>query len=110
MKLWVDAQLPPQLAEWLVTEFRVEASSVRQLGLRDAADLEIFQQARQAGAVLVSKDADFVELVARYGAPPQLPCVTCGNVTNQRLQTVFRAAGNAALQLLAEGQAIVEIC
>lgn len=72
MKLWVDAQLPPQLAEWLAAEFRVEACSLRQLGLRDAADREIFQQARQAGAVLVSKDSDFVELISRYGVPPQL--------------------------------------
>lgn len=40
MKFRVDAQLPPQLAAWLAAEFQVEASSLRDLGLRDAADLE----------------------------------------------------------------------
>jgi predicted nuclease of predicted toxin-antitoxin system len=111
MKFWVDAQLPPQLAAWLAAEFQVEASSLRDLGLRDAADLEIFQQAAmQPGIVLISKDSDFVDMVSRFGPPPQLLWVTCGNVTNRRLQTVFGSAGRAAINLLAEGQAIVEIC
>jgi predicted nuclease of predicted toxin-antitoxin system len=110
VKFWVDAQLPPQLAAWLAAEFRVEANALRELGLRDAADLEIFQQARQAGVVLISKDSDFVDLISRFGPPPQLLWVTCGNVTNRRLQTVFGRAGRAAINLLAEGQAIVEIC
>ena len=110
MKFWVDAQLPPQLATWLEVTFQVEARSLRDLGLRDAADLEIFQQARQPGIVLISKDSDFVDLVSRFGPPPQLLWVTCGNVTNRRLQAVFGSAGRAAIDLLAEGQAIVEIC
>jgi predicted nuclease of predicted toxin-antitoxin system len=110
MKFWVDAQLPPQLASWLTSEFGVEASSLRDIGLRDAADLEIFQQAKQPGTVLISKDSDFVEMVSRFGPPPQLLWVTCGNVTNRRLQVVFSSAGEAAFSLLAEGQAIVEIC
>jgi predicted nuclease of predicted toxin-antitoxin system len=49
-------------------------------------------------------------MVSRFGPPPQLLWVTCGNVTNRRLQTVFGSAGRAAINLLAEGQAIVEIC
>lgn len=110
MKFWVDAQLPPQLAGWLTTEFHIEAKSLRDLGLRDAADFEIFQQARHPGVILISKDSDFVDLVSRFGQPPQLLWVTCGNVTNRRLQTVFASAGQAAMNLLAEGQAIVEIC
>ena len=60
--------------------------------------------------MLISKDSDFVELVSRFGTPPQLLWVTCGNVTNQRLQTVFTHAGETAINLLAEGQTIVEIC
>ena len=110
MKFWVDAQLPPQLAGWLSAEFGVDAKSLRDLGLRDACDLEIFQQARNSGIVLISKDSDFVELVSRFGTPPQLLWVTCGNVTNRRLQTVFTRAGETAINLLAEAQAIVEIC
>ena len=72
MKFWVDAQLPPSLAEWLSVQFDVEAVSMRDLGLRDSTDSEIFKAARQAKVVVISKDSDFVEMVSRYGAPPQL--------------------------------------
>ncbi|WP_217631707.1 DUF5615 family PIN-like protein [Methylomonas sp. LWB] len=61
MIFWVDAQLPPNLADWLRWTFKVEAYALRELGLRDADDLEIFERARQEGIVLISKDSDFVE-------------------------------------------------
>lgn len=109
MKFWVDAQLPPMLAQWLSKEYGVDARSLRDLGLRDASDIEIFQAAREAEAVVISKDSDFVELVSRHGTPPQLLWVTCGNVTNERLQTVFGKTFQEALASLVSGQAIVEI-
>ncbi|MHB1590433.1 MAG: DUF5615 family PIN-like protein [Sulfuricella sp.] len=109
MKFWVDAQLPPLLATWLSEQFDVKAFSLRTLGLRDACDAEIFQAAQQQGIVIISKDSDFVELVSRYGTPPQLIWVTCGNVTNRQLQIVFNKTFAASLELLAAGQVMVEI-
>lgn len=110
MIFWIDAQLPPMLATWLTEQFGVEARSLRDLGLRDASDSEIFTAARQPGVIIVSKDSDFVELVSWHGVPPQLLWVTCGNVTNRRLQTVFSQTFPEAVALLAGGQAIVEVC
>ncbi|MFG3818364.1 DUF5615 family PIN-like protein, partial [Limnothrix redekei] len=72
MKIWVDAQLPPTLASWLSSNFAVEASALRDLGLRDAKDLEIFEAARLANAIIMTKDSDFVDLVCRLGIPPQI--------------------------------------
>ena len=109
MKFWVDAQLPPLLAEWLSKEYGVDAHSLRDLGLRDAPDIEIFQAALRAQAVVISKDSDFVELVSRHGSPPQLLWVTCGNVTNKRLQTVFGKTFSDAMASLESGQTIVEV-
>lgn len=109
MIFWLDAQLPPQLAPWLCERFGVEAVALRDIGLRDASDQRIFDAARAAGVVLVSKDIDFVDLVQRLGAPPQLLWVTCGNVTNARLKTVFEATFAAARDLLADGRPVVEI-
>ena len=44
--------------------FDVEASAIRDLGLRDATDRQIFQAARaEDGAVVLTKDSDFVALV-----------------------------------------------
>lgn len=101
--------MPPLLAEWLSKNHGVEALSLRDIELRDAADDEIFRAAQQAQIVMISKDSDFVELVSRHGSPPQLLWVTCGNVTNRRLQEVFAKTFPDALALLAAGQAIVEI-
>jgi predicted nuclease of predicted toxin-antitoxin system len=109
MKFWDDAQLPPKLAEWLSSKFGVDARSLRELGLHDATDIEIFDAAQRAHAVIISKDSDFVRLIKHHGAPPQLLWVTCGNVTNGRLQAVFDRTFADALAALAAGEAIVKI-
>ncbi|BBO21110.1 MAG: DUF5615 family PIN-like protein [Burkholderiales bacterium] len=109
MNLWVDAQLPPQLAHWIKERFGIEACALRDLGLRDATDERIFQSARREGIVIVSKDSDFVELSLKYGTPPQLIWITCGNVTNRHLKQVFSTALPTALDLIKSGEAIVEI-
>jgi len=59
MILWVDAQLPPQIAAWLSGAFQVEAKALRDIGLRDASDEQIFSGAASAGAVILTKDRDF---------------------------------------------------
>ena len=109
MIFWVDAQLPPGLATWLTQSCGLQAVALRDLGLRDAEDAEIFRRARAADAVLISKDADFVELITRHGAPPRLLWVTCGNVTNERLRALFAATLPAALIRLEAAISIIEI-
>jgi predicted nuclease of predicted toxin-antitoxin system len=74
MIIWIDAQLPPTLAAWIAETFGVNALSLRDLGLRDAQDTEIFEAARQNGLVIMTKDSDFVDLVCRLGVPKNLCC------------------------------------
>lgn len=84
MTLWLDAQLSPFLAPWLTATLGVEARAVRELGLRDAKDREIFLAAREANAVIVSKDSDFLRLLDRLGPPPQILWLTLGNTLRTR--------------------------
>lgn len=109
MKFWVDAQLPPQLAVWLRANFEVECYSLRDLGLRDANDLQIFRRAKIEADVIISKDSDFIDLVSQFDTPPQILWVTCGNVTNRALKRIFIDAFPQALILLQAGEKIVEI-
>jgi predicted nuclease of predicted toxin-antitoxin system len=109
MIVWVDAQLPPALATWLRETFGIDAVAVRDVGLREAADEEIFQAARAANAVVVTKDADFIALVERLGPPPQIVWVTCGNTSNARLREVSSRAWPDAQALLEKGEPLVEI-
>ena len=58
MILWIDAQLSPSVATWLLRTFGVNTTAVRDLGLRSSTDQAIFMAARQAGAVVLTKDRD----------------------------------------------------
>ncbi len=82
MNFWIDAQLAPSLAAWLTETFAINAIALRDIGLRDAKDTEIFNAARSVGTVIMTKDSDFVDLVCRLGTPPQILWITCGNVTH----------------------------
>ena len=109
MKIWIDAQLPPTLATWLTNSFDLEAIALRDIELRDAQDTEIFEAARTANAVIMTKDSDFIDLVCRLGTPPQILWLTCGNVTNRNLRRLLTATLPDALEQLLHGEAIVEI-
>lgn len=109
MNIWIDAQLPPTLAGWLNATFAVKAVALRDLDLRDAKDAEIFEAARVATAVILTKDSDFIDLVCRLGSPPQILWLTCGNVTNRNLRQLLRVTFSDALERLRQGEIIVEI-
>ena len=47
MRIWIDAQMSPAIAAWISNNYAVSAVAIRDLGLRDAKDKEIFQAARQ---------------------------------------------------------------
>ena len=87
----------------------MDAVHVRDLGLRESEDPEIFKRARAAKVVVFTKDEDFVELVNRHGTPPQVLWLRCGNMANARLRTILARAFPEALELLQQGEAVVEI-
>ena len=109
MIIWVDAQLSPALAPWLKNQFGVEAFSARYLNMVDAKDPEIFTAARDANVVVLTKDNDFVLLQKRFGAPPGIMWVRCGNTSNAYLKGVLQRTFEAACQLIDAGEVLVEI-
>jgi predicted nuclease of predicted toxin-antitoxin system len=48
MLIWIDAQLSPAIAQWISENFQAQAIALRDIGLRDATDRQIFDAARQA--------------------------------------------------------------
>ena len=107
--IWLDAHLSPALATWLTEETGEPAAHLRTLGLRHAKDKEIFAAARQASAVLITKDADFVEMVLRLGTPPAIIWLTCGNTSNEALRVMLKTTITRALRLVGNGEPLVEI-
>jgi predicted nuclease of predicted toxin-antitoxin system len=109
MTIWVDAQLSPAIAVWITNTLGLEAVALRDLGLRDAEDPEIFEAARAQQAIVMTKDSDFVDLVERLGPPPQIIWLTCGNTSNLWLREILSTMLPRALELLASGETLVEI-
>ena len=109
MRIWVDAQMSPAIATWITSNYAVSAVAIRDLGLRDAEDKEIFEAARQEEAVVMTKDSDFLLLLDKLGAPPQVIWVTCGNTSNAHLKEVLTNTLPKALDLLKFGEKLVEI-
>lgn len=70
LTFWFDAHISPSVAKWMIKTYKVNASSLRKLGLRDADDIEIFKSA--SNAIFVSKDKDLKELIEQNGPPPKL--------------------------------------
>ena len=109
MILWIDAQLSPGLALWLGATFEISALALRDLGLRDATDREIFLAARREGATVVTKDGDFVRLLEDLGPPPQVIWITCGNTSSANLKRILTDTLPRALELLLLGETLVEV-
>lgn len=109
MIIWLDAQLSPAIASWISHQFSVSAIAVRDLGLRDARDQEIFYAAREANAVVLTKDIDFVHLVEKSGTPPQVILLACGNTSIAQLKQILKRSFNRAMEWLQKGEPVVEI-
>lgn len=109
MILWIDAHLSPAIASWITVTLGIPAVALRDLGLRDASDHEIFMAARRAQVIVMTKDSDFAQLLDRYGVPPQVIWITCGNTSNANLKSILGATLPQALDLLAGGEKLIEI-
>ncbi len=82
------------------------------MGLRDAEAAVRFDPPRQSpggDGAMIGKHGNFVESILQHRPPPRLSWVTCGNVSNARLQQVFASIFDDAVVLSHAGEAIVEI-
>lgn len=109
MKFWFDAHLSPSIPKWITEEFGYEAYSLRGLGLRDEEDHVIFRKAKEEDVIFVSKDSDFKDYLDKYGSPPKLIWLRCGNTSNIELKRIFRLLLTDIMELLQNGNDLVEI-
>ena len=107
--IWIDAHLSPAVSTCTTATFGISALALRDIGLRDAEDAEIFEAAKAQGIIFITKDSDFVDLVNRFGQPPQIILLTCGNTSNDRLKEILSSKLSEALALLSSGEPLVEI-
>ncbi|HEY2032531.1 MAG TPA: DUF5615 family PIN-like protein [Rhizomicrobium sp.] len=107
MKFIVDAQLPPSLAVWIRARGH-DASALREIGLRDASDIEIWTYACSADCILITKDQDF-PLLAETQPGAKIIWIRTGNLLKRALLKRFEHAWPELLGHLQSGIAIVEL-
>ena len=108
MKFLVDAQLPPALAHWL-RDAGHDAEAVRDVGLREAEDDDIWNHALATGAVLITKDEDFPKRAQQTAAGPVIVWLRIGNATNQILRQWFLPQLPQAIIWIEQGVRVLEI-
>lgn len=108
MNFLVDAQLPPGLVRWLNEHGHV-AHHVLALDLADAEDHTIWDHALKTGAIVLTKDEDFAERTSRTTSGPIIVWLRIGNSTNRALFRWLEPRWGAVIQLLSEGNRLIEV-
>ena len=108
MKLLIDNQLPLELAVFLRQRGH-ECTHVRDVGLDEASDLEVWTRACDEGSIVVSKDEDLTALANRPGDTGRLIWVRLGNCRNAALIEAFNRIHDELVRAFESGQRIVEV-
>ena len=100
IELWLDMQLSPALAKWMVSDLCINAVSSYDMFINDEKDENIFLSAKTKGnIILLSKDSDFPDLLNRLYPPPKLIWLRMGNCPNSQMKIILK---NTLLQALNE--------
>ena len=89
MKLLFDANVSHRLVRDLASEYPGSAH-VRDVGLREAEDRQVWHHARTHGFVIVSKDTDFRERSYVEGFPPKVIWLDGGNAGTAAIAALLR--------------------
>jgi predicted nuclease of predicted toxin-antitoxin system len=107
LRFLIDAQLPPALAR-RIESLGHRAEHVFELGLAQATDAQVRTTAAESGAVIVTKDEDFVvHRVLHHG--PSVVWVRTGNTRRAELLTRFDAELPAIVAALERGETLIEL-
>jgi predicted nuclease of predicted toxin-antitoxin system len=90
MKLLFDQNLSPRLPS-LLADIYPNSVHVREVGMSEADDSEIWDYAKASGFVIVSKDSDFQQRSLLLGGPPKFIWLRVGNCTVRRTEDLLRS-------------------
>jgi predicted nuclease of predicted toxin-antitoxin system len=104
VRLLFDENLSPRLCVALA-DIYPSAFHIRDLGLGNAPDSEIWRYAGQSGYAIVSKDEDFQRLSVLYGPPPKVIWLRLGNCSTHQIIDVLRRRRDEIEAFLADQEA-----
>ena len=89
MKLLFDQNLSPRLPR-LLADLYPDRAHIRELGMRDATDTQVWQYAKAKGFAIVSKDSDFQARSLLHGHPPKFIWLRIGNCSVSTIEDLPR--------------------
>jgi len=108
MKLLFDQNISFRLVR-RITDLFPESKQVRELGLENATDFEIFEYARRNDYAIVTFDSDFCDLNIIKGFPPKIIWLRTGNTTTKNLEHLLRNKQDLIELFLTEDYGCLEI-
>jgi predicted nuclease of predicted toxin-antitoxin system len=89
MKLLFDQNLSWRLPKKLA-DLYPDSEHVREVGMKESLDIDIWEYAKANSLVIVTKDLDFQQRSLLYGHPPKVVRLRVGNCTVQRIEDLLR--------------------
>jgi len=108
MKLLFDQNISFRLLQKIKDLFP-DAKQVRELGLENATDFEIFEYATKNDYSIVTFDSDFCDLNILKGFPPKIIWIRTGNITTNNLELILRQKSDLINSFLTEDFGCLEI-
>ena len=88
MKLLFDQNISHRIVKKIDSVFPGSVQ-VREVGLNNSSDKEIWNYAKQNGFTIVTFDTDFSDLSSYYGYPPKVIWLRTGNTSTANLVKVI---------------------
>lgn len=88
MKLLFDQNISYRLIR-RISDYYPNAKQVKELGLENAIDNDIFEFAKRNNFSIVTFDSDFCDLNILRGFPPKRIWIRTGNTTTKNLEIIF---------------------
>ena len=108
MKLLFDQNISFRLIKRII-DFFPDSKQVRELGLENSSDIEIFEFAKRNEFAIVTFDSDFCDLNIIKGYPPKIIWIRTGNTTTKNLERLLRKKRDLIKLFLSEDYGCLEI-
>jgi predicted nuclease of predicted toxin-antitoxin system len=89
VKLLFDQNISFRLVQRLRDVYPA-ATQVRDLGLEDSTDREIWEYSKEHQYTIVTFDSDFYDFSLIWGHPPKIVWIRTGNKTTREMESILR--------------------
>jgi len=88
MRFLFDQNISHRLLKLIPKEYS-ESTTIKNEGLINASDKEIWEFARSNEYIIVTQDSDFKDLNSLYGFPPKIIWIRTGNTKTQSIVNIL---------------------